>query len=185
MALYGPLTAEQRALLEQRFWPKVRVIDGDGCWEWQAGCANSGYGQMQIRSIDPMPILAHRVAWILQYGQIDDGMHVLHRCDNRRCCRWDHLFQGTQADNNRDRTAKGRTASGDRNGARTRPERNPFIANGGSGLRGEAHPQSKLTDAQVQAIIQDARIMRHAHVAKKYGISQTHVIRLVRGDVRK
>ena len=43
-------------------------------------------------------------------------MWVLHRCDNRRCVRPDHLFLGTQQDNNADCKAKGRNARGESRG---------------------------------------------------------------------
>jgi hypothetical protein len=39
---------------------------------------------------------------------------VLHRCDNRVCVRPDHLFLGTNGENNRDAVKKGRSARGER-----------------------------------------------------------------------
>ncbi len=45
---------------------------------------------------------------------------VLHRCDVRLCVRDDHLFEGTKADNNRDRAKK------DRNGVH-RPRLAPEV----------------------------------------------------------
>jgi hypothetical protein len=35
-------------------------------------------------------------------------MSILHKCDNRKCFRPDHLFEGTEADNTADMIAKGR-----------------------------------------------------------------------------
>jgi hypothetical protein len=45
------------------------------------------------------------------HGDIPAGKIVLHRCDNPKCCRPDHLQIGTIADNNHDRDAKGRTVT--------------------------------------------------------------------------
>jgi hypothetical protein len=46
----------------------------------------------------------------MAYGPIPDGMDVLHKCDNPPCVRPDHLFLGTDFDNQRDCSVKGRRA---------------------------------------------------------------------------
>jgi hypothetical protein len=95
--------------LADRFWAKVSK--SDGCWEWQASIANSGYGQVFLAWVDGASTvgLAHRVSWELHFGHIPDGMWVLHRCDNQRCVRPDHLFLGTHADNMQDMARKERS----------------------------------------------------------------------------
>lgn len=101
---------------QDRFW--ARVIKTDGCWEWTAARFTGGYGKVALpgtRRLDG----AHRVAWRLTNGAIPDGLWVLHKCDNRPCCRPDHLFLGTCEDNIHDAMAKGRMGGGGRSGSLT------------------------------------------------------------------
>lgn len=166
----------------QRYWSKV--LKTEGCWIWTASKTKAGYGQIQIRALSHMPIHAHRMAWELRNGPIPKGMHVLHRCDNPSCVNPDHLFLGTQSDNNRDRLEKGRTASGDQNGARTHPEKNPFVVNGGSGLSGEKHPMARLSLDQVleiRILAKNAPRGTQRKLARRYGVSETQISRIVLG----
>jgi hypothetical protein len=80
-----------------------------GCWEWQkARRDGDGHGFIKIRK---KMCYAHRIAWEIYRGPIPDGMQVCHRCDNPPCINPDHLFLGTQRDNNYDCIAKGRARS--------------------------------------------------------------------------
>lgn len=90
--------------IEERFWSKVNITDLLSCWEW-TGFKNKGYGQLEFRGKTQR---AHRVVWMLIYGEIPDGLCVLHHCDNPSCCNPAHLFLGTMLDNNRDMIKKGR-----------------------------------------------------------------------------
>lgn len=92
--------------VESRFWAKVDK-SGD-CWLWTAHLRSDSYGSFKNKETMQ---LAHRVSWELHFGQVPDGMCVLHRCDVRSCVRPDHLFLGTQVDNMADMVAKGRAGS--------------------------------------------------------------------------
>jgi hypothetical protein len=50
-------------------------------------------------NINQVPVSVHRIAWEIANGSIPEGMSVLHKCDNKKCIRIDHLFLGTQSDN--------------------------------------------------------------------------------------
>ena len=88
----------------QRFWDKVR--ETEQCWEWQGARATNGYGHFATRT--GQFVSAHRLCWMLVFGEIPEGLLVLHTCDNRRCVNPKHLFLGTHSDNNLDMYRKGR-----------------------------------------------------------------------------
>lgn len=109
MRRYGPVPRP----LEQRFWPKVQKSIG-GCWLWIAGGdSETGYGRIRVGGRGTKHEVAHRVSWELTNGPIPEGLWVLHHCDTPRCVRPDHLYLGTVQDNNADRVARGRSATGE------------------------------------------------------------------------
>lgn len=97
----------KRTTLVDRFWSKV---DKTGeCWEWRGAIAKSGYGHINRGRRGEGVIRCHRLSWELaNQRSIPDGLYVLHKCDNPKCVRPDHLFLGTPTDNMRDMAAKGR-----------------------------------------------------------------------------
>jgi len=94
--------------IPQQFWSKVKIVDLFECWEWQAAKIWNGYGRIVVNQ---KWLLAHRVAYELSFGNITEGLCVLHKCDNRSCCNPAHLFLGTQADNIHDMCLKNRQSS--------------------------------------------------------------------------
>lgn len=84
-------------------WAKIPKPK-DGCWEWPGPYfSKTGYGCVsmsgRLRSV-------HRVAYESIFGPTEDL--VCHRCDNRKCGRPDHLFEGSHSDNMLDMYAKNR-----------------------------------------------------------------------------
>ena len=138
-----------------RFWANVAVAAG-GCAEWTAALDPNGYGEFYH---DGRLKRAHRVAWEIASGvAVPEGQLVLHRCDNRRCVNWQHLFIGTHQDNMDDMAAKGRKAA----------------------CRGVDNPRAKLAPEQVAAVKADPRPQRA--IARDYGISKTQVGNIKRGE---
>jgi DNA-binding CsgD family transcriptional regulator len=91
-----------------RFWEKV-VKTPNGCWEWTAYKNKKGYGYF---SVDGNAITAHRFSYLHFNGEISEGLHVLHKCDNPSCVNPEHLFLGTNQDNVNDKVSKNRHPKG-------------------------------------------------------------------------
>ena len=113
---------------------------------------HKGYGLLGYKG---KTTRAHKLAYELTYGPVPAGLHVLHKCDTPSCVNPDHLYLGTNADNVRDKVAKGRSLSRERN------------------------PSSKLTPEQVELIRVDKRSQRK--IAKDYGVAQTTVCNIKHG----
>ena len=94
-------TKRDRTRFRESYW---RFGTND-CWPWQRLKYKHGYGQFYAQGKTRR---AHRVAWILKYGSIPDGMGVLHSCDNPACVNTDHLFLGDQLVNMQDCVKKNR-----------------------------------------------------------------------------
>lgn len=75
------------------------------CFEATGKPNGAGY---VTRCVGGVYWLAHRLAWTAAYGRIAKDAIVLHRCDNPRCVRLDHLTLGTQADNIAEMCDRGR-----------------------------------------------------------------------------
>ena len=149
-----------KANLEARFWPKVNKKTVSGCWEWISAARHPfGYGRMTAgRGVN---LKAHQIAWALENGTIPDGAFVCHSCDNPSCCNHNHLFLGSQKDNMGDAKAKGRMSK-------------PPLH------KGETHPKSKLTNAEVVAIIADKSSAKL--LAAKYGVTAKTIYCIKRGE---
>lgn len=86
-----------------------RVNKTNNCWNWTGGTDSSGYGSFGYKG---KTIASHRISYELFIGQIPDGLHILHKCDNRKCVNPEHLWVGTNNDNVQDRVKKGRSKKG-------------------------------------------------------------------------
>lgn len=93
-----------RSTVTERFTRKLVALPS-GCIEWVGCLDRGGYGYI---GRDSKKISTHRLAWEIANGPIPDGLYVCHSCDNPKCCNVDHLWLGTNAENQADSRAKGR-----------------------------------------------------------------------------
>lgn len=90
--------------LEEKFWDNVKKTDD--CWLWTASTSPAGwYGQVRHNN---KKYQSNRLSYEIHFGEIPEGLSVLHKCDVPLCVNPDHLFLGTAADNLRDMDKKGR-----------------------------------------------------------------------------
>jgi hypothetical protein len=152
----------------ESFWARVKKTQS--CWEWQGAKNGTGYGSVGWHG---KTYSAHRVAAYLA-GMLTDmkapnatdraNTHVLHKCDNRKCCNPDHLFLGSYRDNMLDAYKKNRKSQ----------------------LQGEAHTNAKLSNKQAQEIRKryEAGEMQ-IPLAKEFNVSQKVISLIIRNETYK
>ena len=140
--------------LARRFASKASPEPNTGCWLWTGAIDTKGYGKIGDGSRANHRILsAHRVSWLIAYGEIPAGRWVLHRCDTPLCVNPAHLFLGDAAANNQDCAAKGRNGNG------------------------------ALSPSDVRAIrVRLAAGERQRVLAEEYGVSQTTISVIATGQ---
>lgn len=168
-------SASYRVDLTTRFW---RFVDQNGpvpvdtphlgeCWLWTGGLTPSGYGSIGIDHHHTQG--AHRLSWTLNVGPIPDRHQVQHLCNVRRCVRPSHLEIGTPRQNTAYMFKCGRQA----------PPPKPK-----GDHRGGGHPMAKLTESAVREIRRRyAEKPSLKQLALEYGVSDTHILRIVRRQV--
>jgi Autographiviridae endonuclease len=148
-----------------RFKAKYKNDDKTGCWNWTAGQKHHyGYGGFWFRGkID----FAHRASYAIHIGEIPEGSHVLHRCDNPKCVNPKHLFLGDQLSNMQDMRAKGR---GSRHGQAGSQHYNHILSEADIPII-----RARLETESAAAISRDYDVGDHAILSIKNGKSWSHV----------
>lgn len=107
--LYGDPHHQGRAFYGsdvERFWHFTDIRGPAECWPFRRRNDRQGYGYTTWG--DNRYIGAHRVSYLIHYGEIPAGHDVCHRCDRPWCVNPAHLFTGTESDNMHDMAIKGR-----------------------------------------------------------------------------
>ena len=159
------MSAKQTA---DNFWSKITKLK-NGCWEWTGARNSTGYGTVSWHG---KVYVSHRVAAYLTGLVVSmsapksthELTHVLHKCDNRKCCNPDHFFLGSFTDNQLDAYKKKR---------RSQP-------------KGELHVNSKLTKEQVMSIRDRYKLGEYqVPLANEFNVSQRCISLIVRGETYK
>lgn len=131
--------------------------DGQDCLIWPFSRGTAGYGQIGVKR---KPIGAHRIVCELFHGQPQsEELFAIHSCGNGHlgCVNPRHLRWGTSSDNALDAVAHGVLPIGAR------------------------HHNARLTQDMVDEIRRLAGTAPQSALARKYGVAQTTISKIMRG----
>lgn len=71
---------------------KFKKTSNDECWIWKGGINAAGYGYMYLISMGGS-MLAHRISYMANHGELKKGLVIDHICRTRSCVNPSHLRQ--------------------------------------------------------------------------------------------
>jgi hypothetical protein len=151
-----------RPTTEQRYEAKVDRSGGpDACHPWTAARNKAGYGLF----CHDGETLAGRWAYKHYVGQLEDGEHIRHTCDNPPCQNRRHWLTGSNYDNQMDKVERNR---------QYRPT-------------GTKNPKAVLDWETVERIRAESTGARGEQIrlAEKYGVTNRNISEILRNKTWK
>jgi hypothetical protein len=141
------LAQMHESMLEQSYWCTGSLETP--CLIFWGGRWSNGYGRIHKRA---KGWRIHRIAFIIATGMVPEHL-ICHRCDEPLYWNVEHLFEGTNADNNRDMIEKGRRGAGN----------------------------TELTEAdfiRIRELLADG--LSHTEISKRFRVSQPSISNIAR-----
>lgn len=138
----------------------------DNCWLWFGSLNEDGYGRF-ICNYEYY--FAHRVSYLYYNSLLKSTLLVLHKreCFNKNCVNPNHLYSGTQKDNQEDRSI-------------VYPESYNHC-------KGESNIMHKLTEQDIRDIRYKKKRLgyKYHQLAKEYSINEAYIGLIVQGKAWK
>jgi hypothetical protein len=175
---YLPTIADDK--VRERFFAKVDKSHGDdGCWLWTGSKNAKGYGQFKF---DGLPHLAHRVAYMMEHGEIEDEV-LDHLCRNRACVNPAHLEPVSVREN----TLRGETVATENANKTNCPKGHPLDVGNlrpSSVKRGQRECQTchRESARDQQRLVKEARKLLgigHVEYVAQYGQSRNAALEVI------
>lgn len=136
------------------------------CWLWLGGKSTTGYGHFWV---DGKTVGAHRFSYELAHGEFDKELFVCHHCDNPPCVNPEHLFLGTNSDNQLEWNSKFEHVKG----YKCKPHN----------YRGYIHHHTKLGEKEVRLIKEKYIPWKYGclKLAREFGVSRQRITQILNG----